>query len=189
MPSEEQRAIKAVADAAAKDQDNVAKSQAKSAKCAAQQAQKAVAAGTTAKSARAGSCRVACAKCPSSWQEGVVNRDDVWEKLGVAEQKAVVDAVKGKPARGKPWKPSPSFMTEHKDLDYHGLLSGWASIGVPGRKRWFNDHPVRGLARKTLIVNRSSVGKRRAKVPKVFRTTHAGENVASVGKKWADMGM
>lgn len=32
------------------------------------------------------------------------------------------------------------------------------------------------------------MGKRRAQVPKVFRTAHSGENVASVGKKWADMG-
>jgi hypothetical protein len=146
-----------------------------------------VPAGTTVKSARAGSYRVAYDKCPSSCQEGVVNRDDLWEKLGVVEQKAVVDAVKGKPARGKPQKPSPSFRTEHKDLDEHGLLAAWAAIGVPGRKRWFNDHQVRGLARKTLIAKRRSVGNRSAKVPKVFRTAYAGENVASVGKKWADM--
>jgi hypothetical protein len=53
LPSEEQRAIKAVADAAAKHQENVAKSEAKAAKRAAQQVKKAVAAGTTAKSARA----------------------------------------------------------------------------------------------------------------------------------------
>ena len=188
LPSEEQRAIKAVADAAAKHEENVAKSEAKAAKRAAQQAQKAVAAGTTAKSARDGGYRVACAKCPASWQEGVVNREDLWAKLGVAEQKAVVAAAKGKPARGKPRKPSPSFRTEHKDLDEHGLEAAWAALGVPGHKRWWNDHPVRGLARKTLIVKRSSVGKRRAQVPKVFRTAHAGENVALVGKKWADMG-
>jgi hypothetical protein len=106
----------------------------------------------------------------------------------VAEQKAVVAAAKGKPARGMPRKPSPSFRTEHKDLDEHGLKAAWAALGVPGRKRWCNDHPVRGLARKTLIAKRSSVGKRRAKVPKVFRTAYAGENVALVGKKWADMG-
>jgi len=173
LPSEEQRAIKEVADAAAKQEENVAKSAAKAAKRAAQQAQKAVAAGTTAKSARDGGYRVACAKCPASWQEGVVNREDLWAKLGVAEQKAVVAAAKGKPARGKPRKPSPSFRTEHKDLDEHGLEAAWAALGVPGRKRWFNDHPVRGLARKTLIVKRSSVGKRRAQVPKVFRTAHA----------------
>ncbi len=54
LPSSEQRAIKALADAAAKERDNVAKSEAKAAKRAAQQAQKAVAAGTAAKSARAG---------------------------------------------------------------------------------------------------------------------------------------
>ncbi len=51
LSSEEQRAIKVVADAAAKHEENVAKSEAKAAKRAAQQAQKAVAAGTTAKSA------------------------------------------------------------------------------------------------------------------------------------------
>jgi hypothetical protein len=165
LPSEEQRAIKAVADAAAKHEENVAKSEAKAAKRAAQQAQKAVAAGTTAKSARDGGYRVACAKCPASWQEGVVNREDLWAKLGVAEQKAVVAAAKGKPARGMPRKPSPSFRTEHKDLDEHGLEAAWAALGVPGRKRWCNDHPVRGLladarrgdadARKTLIAKRN----------------------------------
>ena len=133
LPSSEQRAIKAVADAAAKHQENVAKSEAKAAKRAAQQAQKAVAAVTTAKSARVGGYRVAYDKCPASWQEGVVNREDLWAKLGVAEQKAVVAAAKGKPARGKPWKPSPSFRTEHKDLDEHGLVAAWAVLGMPGR--------------------------------------------------------
>ncbi len=105
----------------------------------------------------------------------------------MAEKNAVVVAAKGKPAPGKPRKPSPSFRTEHKDLDEHVLVAAWAALGMPGRKRWCNDHPVRGLARKTLIAKRSSVGKRRAKVPKVCRTVHAGENVDLVGKKWADM--
>jgi hypothetical protein len=128
LPSEEQRTIKVVADAAAKHEENVAKSEAKATKRADQQAQKAVAAVTTAKSARVGGYRVAYDKCPASWQEGVVNWDDLWEKLGVSEQKAVVAAAKGKPARGKPWKPSPSFRTEHKDLDEHGLLAAWAGL-------------------------------------------------------------
>ena len=88
----------------AKDQDNVAKSEAKAAKCAAQQAQQAVAAGTTEKSAHTGCYQVSCDKCPASWQEGVVNWEDLWEKLGMAEQKAVVDAAKGKPTWSKQWK-------------------------------------------------------------------------------------
>ncbi len=152
---------------------------------AAQQEQKAVAAGTTAKSAHVVVYQIACSKCPSSWQEGVFNQEDLWAKLVVSEQKAVVDAAKGKPARGMPRKQSPSFRTEHKDLDEHGLEAAWATFGVPGHKRWCKDHPVCGLALKTLIANRSSVGKRRAKVPKVFRTAHAGENVVLMGKKWA----
>ena len=149
-----------------------------------QQVQKAVASGTTAKSAHVVGYRIACDKCPSSWQEGVFNQEDLWAKLVMSEQKSVVNAAKGKPALGMPWKQSPSFRTEHKDLDEHGLEAAWATIGVPGHKRWCKEHPVCGLARKTLIANHSSVGNRRAKVPKVFRTAHAGENVALMGKKW-----
>ena len=56
----------------------------------------------------------------------------------MSEQKSVVDAAKSKPAWGMPWKQSPSFRTEHKDLDEHGLEAAWAALGVPGRKRWCN---------------------------------------------------
>jgi hypothetical protein len=69
MQQSEQRAIKGAAVAAAKEQENVAKAEAKAAKREAQQTQKAVAAGTNAKSARAGCYRVAGDKCPLSWQE------------------------------------------------------------------------------------------------------------------------
>jgi hypothetical protein len=181
LPSEELRAIKAVADAAAKDQDNVAKSQSKAAKRAAQQAQKAVAAGTTAKSARSGCYRIACAKCPASWQEGVINREDLWAKLGMSEQEAVVAAAKGKPARGMPRKPSPSFRTEHKDLDEHGLEAAWAALGVPGRNRWCNDHPVRGLARKTLITKLERRRKEAAAIER--RRKEAAARQMATGKR------
>ena len=63
-----------------------------------------MAAGTTEKSAHTGCYQVSCDKCPASWQEGVVNWEDLWEKLGMAEQKAVVDAAKGKPTWSKQWK-------------------------------------------------------------------------------------
>ena len=129
LPSSEQRPIKAVADARPRNRTMLPNLKPRL-PSAQPSRHRAVAAGTAARSACADGYRVAYYKYPASWQElswqeGVVNQEDLLEKLSVAEQKAVIDAAKAA-STGQASEAIILLPDGAQGLGQHGLVAAWA---------------------------------------------------------------
>ena len=195
---EGQRAERDKAKANAKADAEVTKAKAKQAKHAARllaKAAKQVALANSRKGApaRAAGYKVAFAKCPASWGAGQANREEAWEQLSVADQKAAVKAAAPTKPTKLRTKAPPSFAAAHASLDEAALATAWQELGPKGRKQWRYQHPVVGkssdgrVASNVLRRSRDGAKVRKAKVPKVFSAAHAGQDTESVRAKWVDM--